>query len=135
MPISDIPLFAMLRTRMQWHQERQHVLADNVANADMPKFRPRDLVPPRMEQLSASAKGSLGVTQTASTHIAGLSGGGSGAQFQTSGAGYETRPSGNAVDLEDEMIKVAANQMDFQAATTLYTRSLNLLKTALGKRG
>jgi flagellar basal body rod protein FlgB len=40
----------------------------------------------------------------------------------------------NAVNLEDEMLKVAANQMDFQAATTLYTRSLGLLKTAIGKR-
>ncbi|MFY9756711.1 MAG: flagellar basal body rod protein FlgB, partial [Pseudolabrys sp.] len=28
----------------------------------------------------------------------------------------------------------ASNQMDFQAATALYTRSLNLIKTALGKR-
>ena len=44
--------------------------------------------------------------------------------------GYEVRPTGNAVNLEDEMIKVAANQMDYQAATTLYTRSLGLIKTA-----
>ena len=47
---------------------------------------------------------------------------------------YEVRPAGNAVNLEEEMMKVAANQMDFQTATALYTRSLNLLKTALGKR-
>ena len=39
MPISDIPIFSMLRTRMQWHQERQKVLAENVANADTPNFR------------------------------------------------------------------------------------------------
>ena len=32
------------------------------------------------------------------------------------------------------MMKVAANQMDYQAATTLYSRSLGLLKTAIGKR-
>ena len=44
------------------------------------------------------------------------------------------RPTGNAVSLEDEMLKVAANQMDYQAATALYARSLGLLKTALGKR-
>ena len=49
-------------------------------------------------------------------------------------AGYEVRPTGNAVSLEEEMMKVAANQMDFQAATALYTHSLNLIKTALGKR-
>ena len=48
--------------------------------------------------------------------------------------GYEIRPTGNAVSLEDEMMKVAANQMDFQAATAVYTHSLNLLRIALGKR-
>ncbi len=130
MPISNIPLFAMLRTRMHWHQERQNVLANNVANADMPNFRPRDLVPPRMEQMTAT--GSVNMMRTSVGHINGLSG--DGTQFQMNASGYEARPSGNSVDLEDEMIKVAANQMDFQAATTLYTRSLNLLKTALGKR-
>ena len=36
MPISDIPILSMLRARMQWHQERQRVLAENVANADTP---------------------------------------------------------------------------------------------------
>ena len=38
------------------------------------------------------------------------------------------------MNLEDEMMKVAANQMDYQAATALYTRSLGLLKTAIGRR-
>jgi len=31
------------------------------------------------------------------------------------------------------MIKVAANQMDYQAVSALYARSLNMLKTAIGK--
>ena len=38
------------------------------------------------------------------------------------------------MNLEDEMLKVASNQMDYQAATTLYSKSLGLVKTALGKR-
>ena len=33
------------------------------------------------------------------------------------------------------MMKVAYNQMDYQAVTALYTRSLKLLKTAIGKVG
>ena len=32
------------------------------------------------------------------------------------------------------MLKVASNQMDYQAATTLYSKSLGLVKTAIGKR-
>ena len=134
MPIYDIPLFSMLRTRMQWHQERQQVLANNVANADMPKFRPNDLVAPQFDKPLSRSDVPVNVTRTDGGHLAGLSGN-SGAQFRTTAkGGYEIRPSGNAVDLEEEMIKVAANQMDYQAATTLYSRSLGLLKTAIGKR-
>ena len=40
---------------------------------------------------------------------------------------------GNAVNLEDQMLKVSANQMDYAAATSLYSKSLHLLKTAIGK--
>ena len=46
MPITDIPILSMLRERMEWHQERQRVLAENVANADTPNYRARDLAPP-----------------------------------------------------------------------------------------
>jgi flagellar basal-body rod protein FlgB len=130
--ITGLSLFAMLRTRMQWHQERQRVLAENVANANTPGFRPHDLAPLRFDRTQPQTA-SLGLMQTEPGHIA--ASGSASSRFQTSRfGGYEIRPSGNAVNLEDEMIKVAANQMDYQAATTLYTRSLGLIKTAIGKR-
>ena len=37
---------------------------------------------------------------------------------------YEIRPRGNAVSHEEEMIKLAGNQMDYDAVTSLYTHSL-----------
>ena len=46
---------------------------------------------------------------------------------------FEITPRGNGVTLEDEMMKVTANQMEYQAVSTLYTRSLRLIRTALGK--
>jgi flagellar basal-body rod protein FlgB len=54
--------------------------------------------------------------------------------FQSLRGGSETRPTGNAVSLEEEMLKVAQNQMDHQAAATLYAKSLGLVKAAIGKR-
>ena len=132
MAITDLPLFSMLRTRMHWHQERQRLLAENVSNANTPEFRPRDLAPPQFDRRPPPA--AIGLMRTEGTHIAGASRAGS-SQFQTSQlGGYHVRPTGNAVNLEDEMIKVAGNQMDYQAVTTLYQRSLGLLKTAMGKR-
>jgi flagellar basal-body rod protein FlgB len=134
MAISDLPVLSALRTRMQWHQERQKVLAENVSNSDTPKFRPRDLVEPKFGPAGtrAAATGSLAMMPTISgTTIASSSGGQS---FDVnSRAGFETRPAGNAVSLEEEMMKVSANQMDYAAVTSLYSKSLHLLKTAIGK--
>jgi len=133
MPISQIPIFSMLRTKMQWHQERQRLLAENVSNADTPKFKPRDLAPLRPDQTRPAAA-TLAMAQTRPGHIAASSAGGA-AQFPLDRRGtFEVRPAGNAVSLEDEMLKVAANQMDYQAATALYARGLGLIKSALGKR-
>ena len=132
MPISDIPILAMLRTRMAWDQERQRVLANNVANADTPKFKPRDLVPPDFSR-TAPAAGPVALVRTDPMHL-GASGAGGGSTFAADSRGrYEVHPSGNGVGLEEEMMKVAANQMDYQMVTTLYGRGLGLIKTALGK--
>ena len=47
---------------------------------------------------------------------------------------FEITPEGNGVTLEDEMMKVTTNMMDYQAATGLYTKSIKILKTALGRQ-
>jgi flagellar basal-body rod protein FlgB len=132
MPISQIPLFSMLRNKMHWHQERQRLLAENVANADTPKFQPRDLAPPALDRMQPAAM--LSLARTSAAHLAGPSGGADAAFALDRRGGFEVRPGGNAVNLEDEMLKVASNQMDYQAATALYSRGLGLIKTALGKR-
>jgi len=128
MAITDIPILSMLRSRMEWHQERQRVLAENVANADTPNYRPLDLAPPNFED----ALGTHPVTLARDNpnQIAEVGGNdGFTAQNQPQ---YEVRPGGNAVNHEDEMMRVASNQMDFDAVADLYSRSLALIKLAAG---
>ncbi len=60
MSINDLPVLSALRTRMQWHQERQRVLAENVANSDTPNFKPRDLVEPKLDVNGTNATGASG---------------------------------------------------------------------------
>jgi flagellar basal-body rod protein FlgB len=130
MPISDIPILSMLRDRMEWHQQRQRVLAENIANADTPNYRARDLAPPDFAHQVRTA--ALALDRTSSAHITTASGGGP--QFKTDSSGrYAVRPRGNSVTHEDEMMKVASNQMDFEAAASLYSHSLALIKLAVGK--
>jgi flagellar basal-body rod protein FlgB len=135
MPITDIPILSMLRTRLQWSQQRQAVLAANVANADTPSYRPRDLAPLTFTtptQTAAPPLTSVSLVRTEGGHLGGIAQDESEFKSKTEG-NYEVRPTGNSVNLEQEMMKVAANQMDYQAVTALYTRSLSMLKTALGK--
>jgi flagellar basal-body rod protein FlgB len=130
MPISDIPILSMLRERMQWHQERQRVLAENVANADTPNYHARDLMAPNFESLLPRTA-SVTMARTDPGHM-GAAGGD--AQFADDRSlHYEIRPRGTADSHEEEMLKLAGNQKDYYAVTSIYTRSQTLIKTAIGK--
>jgi flagellar basal-body rod protein FlgB len=134
MSINDLPALSVLRTKMQWHQERQRVLAENVSNPNTPNFKPRDLVEPKFDDTGANAAGSTGSLAMLRTSQGHISPSGAEPSFgQNRRVGFQTRPAGNAVSLEDEMLKVSANQMDYAAATSLYSKSLHLLKMAVGK--
>ena len=117
---------------MQWHQERQRILAENVSNSDTPNFRPRELVEPTFDKTGISGMRELSMVRTSANHIQAARV--SEAFGSHTNGGYETRPAGNAVNIEDEMLKVATNQTDYAAAASLYSKSLDLIKTAIGKR-
>ena len=129
MQIGGIQLFQALGEKMRWHQERQGVLAENIANADTPGFVERDL---KAFSFGDEMKSVASLTMSTSSpeHMQATSGGG---RFGDLSAPFEITPSGNAVTLEDEMMKVSGNDLDYQAVTTLYTRSMRLLKIAIGR--
>ncbi|KQP85515.1 MULTISPECIES: flagellar basal body rod protein FlgB [unclassified Methylobacterium] len=140
MSITDLPVLGMLRTRMQWHQSRQKLLAENVANVDLPGFKPRDLADPNLGRTGpvlAQPSGSTTSNSLAITNVAHIAPGGG-----PDGPGadprrvkeFEIRPNGNGVNLEDEMMKAGDNQADYQMAASLYQKSIDTLKIAIGKR-
>ena len=69
MAINDLPILSALRTKMQWHQERQRVLAENISNSNTPNFKPRDLIEPKFDNKGSAASvggtmGSLAMMRT-----------------------------------------------------------------------
>ena len=74
MSINDLPILSALRTKMQWHQERQRVLSENISNSDTPNFRPRDLVEPKFDNNTGgtigAGSGALPMMRTSGSHIA-----------------------------------------------------------------
>ena len=131
MGLMDMPVFSALTDKMRWHQTRQGLLAENVANAETPGYRGRDLrqfdVTDRLSMSAASVSTSV----TLPMHFSATSGVGG---FNTQRmANFEITPEGNGVTLEEEMMKVTTNMMDYQAATSLYQKSIRILRVALGK--
>lgn len=133
MAIGDLPIFAALKSKMQWHQTRQTLLAENVANAETPGYRGRDLAQFSISDVQRRSGASVTTAATNARHFS-VGGDASRAFGARAMNNFEIMPEGNGVTLEEEMMKVTTNQMDYQAATTLYTRSLRLMKIALGKQ-
>lgn len=133
--IGNLQIFTLLKTRMQWHQARQGVLAENIANANTPSYVAKELAAPDFKSILAQQKArsfSAGaLRQTSSMHIQATQSGDS-ADFATEQADWEVTPSGNSVVLEEQMMKLAENQLDYQTITALYTKSIKLMKMAAG---
>ncbi len=120
---------------MAWLSRRQALLSQNVASANVHGYTPRDLKPMDFEQelvavtSSRVSAGTLSVTDP--HHIACTRTNGDYEERRT--PDVEASPDGNSVSLEEEMMKVADTQAQFQAATNLYAKTMMMMKTALGR--
>ena len=136
--MGDMPLLAMLKQRMSWLSARQNVLAQNVANADTPGYTARDLKPVNFQDILQGAttpsqfQGGMLVTDP--RHISLKPQGASDYNDFASPDGA-ANPNGNSVSLEQEMIRVSDTQAEYQAASNLYAKAIDMMKTAIGRGG
>lgn len=126
MDISGLGLFRQMEQKMHWLSARQTVLSENVANADTPGYRPRDLKPFEL------ASGTLALAQTNAGHLTGSNASRTPVAVRDTSI-IETSPDGNQVSLEDQLTKVADTGMDYQMLTNLYRKQISMFKTALGR--
>ena len=123
----------VLGRRIDWLSQRQTVLSKNVANSDTPEYRPKDLEAPGFESALKRALKPMSPRVTNNGHIDATVPPPEKADADPYDDTYETVPSGNAVVLEEQMVKVADTQMDHQTMTSLYRKNGELYKLALGK--
>ena len=132
MKLSALPLFSALTERFAWLAQRQEVLAQNVANADTPDYRPLDLDGSGFAALVAGS-GSVRLATTQPGHLgAGLR---PGEDYQTVVADRqgEVNTVGNAVVLDEELAQVAKTAADYQLTANIYQKHVALVKLALGR--
>ncbi|OOY22192.1 hypothetical protein BMI86_06670 [Thioclava sp. DLFJ5-1] len=120
--LDTISFFNLASDRMQWLAARQKVLAENIANADTPNYRARDVTDFHsfLEKSDAnrSAGGPLHETTVETV-------GGSGA--------WDSSLDGNDVALEQQSVMASENADQYRLAANLYRKAYQLLNAASGK--
>lgn len=128
MGFTDLPLLSQIKGRLTWLDQRQRVIAQNVANADTPGYAGRDLNQPADFAAAMREGGALRMARTSAMHIAPA---GPTARFESRAApDSETTLDGNSVVVEEQMLKMAESRMAYDAAIGLYQKSMQMLRMA-----
>jgi flagellar basal-body rod protein FlgB len=125
----------MMSKRMSWLSKRTDLLAENVANVDMPGYRARDLKQVSFrelvegEQIAAANAPRL----TRAGHLAGTL---PVRPFDdvASPDEFEAALNDNDVSVEQQLVKLNETQMSYQMTLNLYRKHIDMIRTALGRR-
>lgn len=132
MDLNKISLFNMMTQRMNWLSQRQSLLAGNIANANTPGYKPKDLKELSFKTMLRQSSGSeLGVARTNGAHMVGSTGA-AGKHKAVEIKSHETTPNGNAVVLEEQLMKSGETRMNYTMTLNLYRKHVDMIKTALG---
>jgi flagellar basal-body rod protein FlgB len=135
MDINEIPVFSAVQERMRYLSTRQRVLAENIANADTPGFKARDVNAPDFASLVGQQSGTVRVPRVqfspAMVKLDPLLSGGN--VVETRSANAIGKPNANTVVLEEQLMTLSDVQMDYATMSNLYRKQVNMLRTALGR--
>ena len=140
MTTGDLTVLQGIADKMRYLEQRQKVVAENIANADTPDYRAKDIKQPDFSRIlkattaqSALTLSSPRLTQTDRGHI-GLNGASSldgEIKPKDQKRTYEVAPDGNAVIIEEQLMRASQIMTDHRLMTNLYQKNVDLIKTAL----
>lgn len=125
MDVSTTPLFSALAGRLKFLSARASLIAENIANADTPDFAARDLKAPDFRSIAGAA--ALRVSDP--RHLAASAARAPEGEI-IAAPDPDASINGNRVSVETQAMKLAATRQDYQLASTIYRKSLELLRFA-----
>ena len=123
--LDDIGLFKLADKRLAWVDHRQRLLAQNIANADTPGWKPLDLTPFAATLRQASQP----IARTDPGHL----GPSPEAEATARRKEAERAPDGNAVSLDEQLAHLAQTETAHELAGDLYKKYLGFFRLALGR--
>lgn len=128
----NMSVVTLAKSRMDWVAQRQEILAQNIANADTPKYIPQDITPFDFEAaLQKSNPNSVQVTTTNPMHITPVMQ--DPTKVTSTKKTYESAPDGNSVILEEQTAKLGEAKSNYDLAASLFQKQYKLISTALSK--
>ena len=126
----DLNVLSLASALAHHASARQQVISENVANADTPGYRARDIEP-----FGAFLDGGPGfeAKRTRPEHVA-FGAGVQGFEPGLSAAFGAETPNGNSVSLEDQMMRGAEVQQEHGLAIGVYSKSLAILRSVVASR-
>jgi flagellar basal-body rod protein FlgB len=123
--LADVPIFELAERRLAWIDSRQRLLAQNIANADTPGWKPNDL-----GAFSADISQAQKALARTDPHHLPPAGGHAPPVRKTGG---ERAPDGNAVSLDDQLARLAETETAHDLASDLYKKYLGFFRLAIGR--
>lgn len=135
MTIQNIPLIQAMGAKMNYLDTRQGVIAQNIANADTPEYRARDLTKVDFGSMLREVSGRYNVRMevTEAGHM-GSNNDPANPRNYKSRTTYEVAPAGNSVIIEEQMVNATKNSMDYNLMTNLIRKNVGMFRTALGRQ-
>jgi len=129
--MQPIQLFALASRQAEWLSVRQEVVASNIANANTPQFRAKDIVPFESELQSVGMQ--MARTNAAHMDLAVAGAGKIGLEDAKLANEIGVQESGNTVSLSTEMAKTGEIKRQFELNTQLVRSFHMMMLTAVGK--
>lgn len=128
-------LLQVKRTALNARVYRQELLASNIANADTPNYKARDIdFKGALESaLAGRTEGSLNLARTSARHLGGESSQtlGGAAKYRTE---FQPNVDGNTVNMDVERAAFAENAIQMEAMLTFIRSDLSTLQTAMSSQ-
>lgn len=118
---------------MNYLDQRQKVLSQNIANANTPNYRPKDLTKVDFSTVlkGVTSDNAIRPETTNALHMPSPSGIDA-ADSRKMKKTYDVAPTGNAVILEEQMVNSSQTMTDFNLMTSLYQKNVNMIRISLG---
>ncbi len=139
MTTENIGLFQAMNAKMKYLDQRQKVISQNIANADTPDYKAKDLTKVDFStvlknvQTDKSGVPSVHMAATNDKHLP-TKNDINNSRVRAQKVVYETAPDKNGVVMEEQLVKANDVQMNYNLMLNLYKSNMDMMRSALGRR-